>query len=57
MKENNQYVINKDCCPRKENIFFRNQCEGCDYYRGFEMYRGQPSVMCSFYVDIENDKE
>ena len=42
------YVINKDNCPKKDNIIIAGQCKGCEYYAGFELYFGQQCVKCSY---------
>ncbi len=54
MSEVNLYVIDKDCCPNQDNIIVRMQCSECEYYRGFDMYNGQPCIKCDFYGSVEN---
>lgn len=53
MKENNMYAIDKDYCPDKDDIIMKGQCSGCEHYKGFDMYLGQPCVKCSFYASLE----
>ena len=57
MKENNSYVINKDDCPDSGAVINNDTCSGCEHYKGFEMYLGQPCVKCSFYNDIHQESE
>ena len=57
MNETGQYVVNRDYCPKQDNILLRDQCKGCKHYQGFELYFEQPSVLCSFYADAEKVKE
>ncbi len=56
MKNNNLYAIDKDYCPEKDDIIMKGQCSGCEHYKGFDMYLGQPCVKCSFYASLENNK-
>lgn len=48
-----EYVIDKDYCPDIDNIITKIQCSGCEYYKGFKMYLGQPCIICSYYAGIE----
>ncbi|MBE6772287.1 MAG: hypothetical protein E7547_09135 [Ruminococcaceae bacterium] len=57
MSENNLYAVDKDYCPDNDNIIMKGQCGGCEHYRGFDMYLGQPCVKCSFYTDIKNNEQ
>ncbi|MGB4659763.1 MAG: hypothetical protein WBI07_11310 [Mobilitalea sp.] len=40
-------VIDKDICPTQDNIIMKGQCTGCEYYKDFTMYNGQPCIICS----------
>lgn len=53
MKDNNLYAIDKDYCPEKDDIIMKGQCSDCEYYKGFEMYNGQPCVKCAYYAKNE----
>lgn len=49
MTEKDLRVIDKDNCPKEDNIIFQGQCAGCKYYMGFEMRDAQPCVKCDYY--------
>lgn len=36
-------------CPISDNPVIRGECSGCNYYRGFQMNQGFPSVKCSWF--------
>lgn len=56
MKEYDLYVMDKDTCPEMyDTIIYRGQCTGCEHYKGFEMYNGQPCVQCDYYVNLGNN--
>ena len=58
MKQDDLYVIDKDYCPEKDDsIIMKGQCSGCKYYKGFDMYLGQPCIKCSYYAKISKDEE
>ncbi len=56
MNETPLYAIDKDYCPENDQILVKNQCSGCEHYKGFQMYLGQPCVACSYYEDIQKEK-
>ena len=49
----NKYAINKDNCPEKDSILTQNMCDECQYYKGFEMYQGQPCIKCSYFQEYK----
>lgn len=55
MEEKNPYAIDANFCPKYDNILYRNQCNGCEHYIKFEMYKGQPCVRCSYDKSTENE--
>ena len=44
-------AIDKDTCPTQDNIIMKKQCSGCQYYKEFTMYNGQPCIKCSYKID------
>lgn len=56
MQEYLLYAIDANCCPEDDNIIMKGQCNGCKYYKGFELYNGQPSIKCSFFSTGEEDQ-
>ncbi len=54
MKEENKYkllAINANMCPKSDEPLIDKQCKGCEYYKDFELYNGQPCIMCSYFYD------
>lgn len=41
-------VVDKDTCPDKDNIIYKQQCASCEYYKGFKIEDGQPCVECLY---------
>lgn len=41
-------AIDKDTCPTQDNIVMKEQCSGCEYYKEFMMYNGQPCIKCTY---------
>ena len=46
-------VIDKDTCPRDDNIIINGQCANCPHYVKFQLYKfGQSCIQCSYILDI-----
>ena len=42
-------AVDRDTCPHQDNIIIKQQCSGCQYYKGFQMYKGElPYIECSY---------
>ena len=52
MADYNLYVMDKDYCPDKDAIIYRNICDNCTHYCGFQVENGERCIRCSFYNDI-----
>ena len=47
-------VINKDTCPRDDNIITKGQCTNCPSYKKFQIDDfQQPCIQCSYMFDIK----
>ena len=48
-------VVDKDYCPKYDNIIYRKQCTGCDSYCTFKIDEfGQQCINCAYTEDAEN---
>lgn len=47
------FVMDKDYCPDNDSIIYRNACDNCDHYNGFQLENGERCIKCSFYEDLE----
>ena len=56
MSEVLSYKIDADTCPKEDNIIFKDQCGGCEFYRGFEMHLGSPCIKCDYCSSLKNDE-
>ena len=53
---NNLYVIDKDFCPENDDvIIMQGMCNGCEYYKSFEMKDGQRCIACSFWEEKDSN--
>ena len=50
-EEYNLYVIDLDMCGKTDEPIKKNQCSGCEFYKGFELYNSMPCVKCTYYKE------
>lgn len=51
------FVMDKDYCPDNDSIIYRNACDNCDHYNGFQLENGERCIKCSFYEDLERKQK
>ena len=54
---NNCWVIDKDCCPKKDIIIMQDLCGGCSHYNGFEIVNGERCIKCDYYITCDHSAE
>lgn len=48
-------VVDMDDCPKTDNPIIKDDCRGCEFYVGFEMWKGMPCINCSYYSKSNDD--
>lgn len=48
-----QLTYNINNCPKSDIIIYAGLCKNCKYYKGFELYKEQQTILCSYNIKIK----
>lgn len=49
-------AMDMDECPAEEAVIYQGMCSGCEYYNGFELFKGLRCIKCSYFSNTSKEK-